>query len=177
MARPRTTGRWYLAGLLMLGTAGVALVVVRAGREGAQPELPPDVGVVDFVIDGDTIDIEIGGRDERVRLIGINTPETHVEDGLPECFGPEAAQFTHTILPVGAQVRLTRDVVGRDDYGRLLAYVYRRDDDLFVNEAIVAGGFARPLTIRPNDAYASVFVARATEAEAGDLGLWRACSG
>ena len=81
------------------------------------------------MIDGDTFDVDIGGRQERVRLIGINTPETHVEHGPPECFGPEAAEYTSSLLPVGTEVRLTRDVVGRDDYGRLLAYVYRRSDD------------------------------------------------
>ena len=74
-------------------------------------------------------------------------------------------------------MRLERDAVGRDDYGRLLAYVFRRDDDVLVNELIVAGGFARPLTIAPNDAYSRRFVAAATAAEAADLGLWQACAG
>ena len=157
--------------------AVATLVIARARPGNGGPDLPADVGVVDFVIDGDTIDIEIGGRHERVRLIGIDTPETYVEDGPPECYGPEASEFMRTLLPVGTEVRLTRDVVGRDDYGRLLAYVYRRDDDLFVNEAIVAAGYARPMTIRPNDAYSPRFVAQATAAEAADLGLWRACAG
>jgi micrococcal nuclease len=164
-----------------LGTL-FALVVVGAlvagwVRRGGGSDLPAGVGVVEFVVDGDTIDIDIGGRDERVRLIGINTPETHVDDGPPECFGPEAADNTRRLLPAGTEVRLTRDVVGRDDYGRLLAYVYRRSDDLFVNETIVAGGFARPLTIAPNDRYSTQFVAAATSAEASGLGLWGACGG
>ena len=80
--------------------------------------------------------------EERVRLIGIDTPETHVEDGPPECFGPEASAFTAGLLPAGTAVRLERDVVGRDDYGRLLAYVHRLDDGLFVNLAIVHQGYA-----------------------------------
>ena len=53
----------------------------------------------------------------------------------------------------GREVRLERDIVGRDDYGRLLAYVYRRADDVLINELIVARGYARPLTIAPNDTY------------------------
>ena len=69
-------------------------------------------------------------------------------------------------------MRLERDIVGRDDYGRLLAYVYRRDDDVLINELVVAGGYARPLTIAPNDAYRRRFVAAASAAEAADLGLW-----
>ena len=106
------------------------------------------------MIDGDTVDVVIAGVEERVRLIGINTPETHTDTGVPECFGPEAFAFTRSLLPVGTEVRLVRDVVGRDDYDRLLAYVFRRDDGLFVNEAIIGGGYARPLSIAPNTAYA-----------------------
>lgn len=157
--------------------AAAVVLVLRARQDDGGGDLPNDVGVVDYVVDGDTIDIEIGGREERVRLIGINTPETHVEDGPPDCFGLEATDFTRSLLPLGTEVRLTRDVVGRDDYGRLLAYVYRRTDDLFVNNAIIAAGYARPLTIDPNNAYGPQFVAAATAAEASDLGLWGACAG
>ena len=153
-----------------------AILAIRA-RRGPASDLPPDVGVVEYVVDGDTIDIDIGGREERVRLVGINTPETHVENGPPECYGPEAAEYTGSLLPGGTEVRLTRDVVGRDDYGRLLAYVYRRADDLFVNEAIIAGGYARPLSIAPNNAFTERFVAAASAAEADDVGLWGACAG
>jgi micrococcal nuclease len=168
--------------------AAAAVVAVRAATDdsaGAQPDgaipgdaLPDDVGVVEYVVDGDTIDVSIGGTEERVRLIGIDTPEIAHDDGSPaECFGADAAGFTARLLPVGTEVRLVRDVVGRDDYDRLLAYVFRRVDDVFVNEAIVAGGYARPLTIEPNDAFAAQLVAAATAAESSGLGLWTACSG
>ena len=96
--------------------------------------MPPDVGVVEWVIDGDTVDIDIGGREERVRLIGIDTPELHTDAGGAECMAREALEFTAAELPAGTEVRLERDVVGRDDYGRLLAYVYRRADDVLINE-------------------------------------------
>jgi micrococcal nuclease len=137
----------------------------------------PGAAVVEFVIDGDTVDVVIDGEEERVRLIGIDTPESRVDDGPPECFGPEAAAFTAELLPPGTDVRLERDVVARDDYGRLLAYVFRLDDDLFVNEAIVRQGYAAPLTIEPNDTFAAQFVAAASAAEDEDLGLWTACAG
>jgi micrococcal nuclease len=137
--------------------------------------LPPDVGVVAHVVDGDTIELRIGGRDERVRMIGIDTPELHPDGGAPECFAAEATDFTAGELPTGSEVRLERDVVGRDDYGRVLAYVYRRADDVLINELVVARGYARPLTIAPNDAYRRRFAAAATAAEAADLGLWSAC--
>jgi micrococcal nuclease len=141
----------------------------------AADSLPPDVGVVEGVVDGDTIDLRIGGRDERVRLIGIDTPELHTDTGVPECFAVEAARFTAGELPAGSAVRLERDTVGRDDYGRLLAYVYRRTDDVLINELVVAQGYARPLTIVPNDSFRRRFVGAAAAAEAADLGLWGAC--
>ena len=130
------------------------------------------------VVDGDTIDVSIGGRDERVRLLGIDTPETHVAEGAaPECFGPEASSFTATLLPAGTAVRLERDVVGRDHYGRLLAYVYVVDGGVLVNEEIIRQGMARPLRIEPNGTFAARFVEAARHAEAKGLGLWAACAG
>jgi micrococcal nuclease len=131
------------------------------------------------IIDGDTIDVAIGGRRERIRLIGIDTPETRKPDAPVECYGPEASAFTARLLPVGATVRVERDVVGRDDYGRLLGYVHRIDADgteTFVNLEIVAEGYAQPLTIEPNSAFATAFAAAAREAERHELGMWRACS-
>lgn len=138
---------------------------------------------VEFVVDGDTVDVVIGGRQERVRLTGIDTPEVaHEASGTrpaqaAECFGDEASAFTASLLPVGTPVRLERDVVGRDDYGRLLAYVYRASDGIFVNYEIVRQGYAQPLTIPPNVAFSTVFVQAARDAEADGAGLWSSCRG
>jgi micrococcal nuclease len=168
-------GRWWGVVMVVLLAGVAALVLAITRHSDGAASLPPDVGVVEWVIDGDTVDIDIGGREERVRLIGIDTPELHTETGGPECMAQEAREFSASQLPAGTEVRLERDVVGRDDYGRLLAYVYRRNDDAMINELIIAGGYARPLTIAPNDAHRDVFVAAAHAAEAADLGLWRAC--
>ncbi len=132
---------------------------------------------VEYVVDGDTIDVMIDGREERVRLTGIDTPEKARRDtGAPaECFADEATAFTESLLPVGTAVRLERDVVGRDDYGRILGYVYRADDGIFVNYEIVRQGYAQPLTIPPNVTFADLMVDAARDAEAADAGLWSAC--
>ena len=168
---------WWLIPAATLGVVAIILVgVARGGGDDAAP-LPPDVGVVEVVIDGDTVDIAIGGHEERVRMIGIDTPELHTDAGGTECMAGEALEFTASQLPAGTEVRLERDIVGRDDYGRLLAYVYRRVDDVLINELIVAGGYARPLTIAPNDTNSALFVAAARAAEAADVGLWGACAG
>jgi micrococcal nuclease len=132
------------------------------------------------VVDGDTIDVEIGGRAERVRLIGIDTPETKKPDSPVECYGPEASAFTASLLPTGTEVLIERDIVGRDDYGRLLGYVHLVGPDgrttTFVNSEIVEQGYATPLTIEPNSTFAQDFAAAARRAERADLGMWAACS-
>jgi micrococcal nuclease len=128
------------------------------------------------VVDGDTILVSVGGREERVRYIGVDTPET-VKPGAPvECFGKRASARNRALVPPGARVRLVRDAEERDRYGRLLAYVYRANDGLFVNAALVRDGYAKPLTIAPNDAHAAEFRALARAARGAGRGLWNACS-
>jgi micrococcal nuclease len=128
------------------------------------------------VVDGDTVDLAFGDDDERVRLIGIDTPETKRPDAPVECYGPEATAFTERLLPAGTAVRVERDVENRDAYGRLLGYVYRAEDGIFVNYELVRQGYATPLAIEPNVAHAELFVA-ARAAEGADAGLWAECSG
>ena len=139
---------------------------------------PPVVeanAIVEYVVDGDTIDAVIDGTEERVRLIGIDTPETKRPDTPVECFGPEATAFTESLLPVGTPIRIERDTVNRDDYGRLLGYVYRATDGVFVNYESIRQGFATPLTIEPNSTHAVLFVDAARAAESDDVGLWGTC--
>lgn len=139
------------------------------------------MATVTQVVDGDTIDVVISGREERVRLIGIDTPEiAHPPSGgrpgnTAECFGDEAHRFAASALAPGTEVRLERDVVPRDDYGRLLAYVYIAADGTFVNLELARRGYAQPLTIEPNDTYAATFVEAAAHAQSATLGLWGAC--
>jgi micrococcal nuclease len=151
-----------------------------AGRE-PQPAPSPATGdlpsgvdvVVRKVVDGDTIEVTGG---ERVRLIGLDTPETVAPDRPVGCFGKEASSFTKSVLPPGTAVRLVGDAEQRDRYGRLLAYVYRRSDGLFVNAELLRRGYAQLLTIPPNIAHADEFVAIARQAREGSQGLWAACT-
>jgi micrococcal nuclease len=158
--------------------------VTGCGSRHEIDDLPPGANaVVTAILDGDTIDVAIGRRDERVRLIGIDTPEiAHPAfDGRAandaECYGVEARHYTDGLLAIGSGVRLERDVVARDDYGRLLAYVYRASDGAFVNFEIVRHGYATPLTIAPNTTFSELFVDAARGAERDDVGLWSACDG
>jgi micrococcal nuclease len=132
--------------------------------------------IVDRVVDGDTVVVDIGGRREPVRLIGIDTPETVKPNSPVECFGPEASAATKALLPEGTPVRLVRDVEARDDYDRLLAYVYRAEDGMFVNLELVRSGFATLLTFPPNTAHVDDFTRAANDARASGLGLWSGCA-
>ena len=164
------------------------LVVMAAacGNSASAPPItatathPPNATVV-RVIDGDTIDAKFdanfGDVTERIRLIGIDTPETKKPNTPIQCFGPEASKHTKELLPEDTPIFVERDIVARDDYGRLLGYVYRSSDNLFVNLDIVREGFAHVLTIPPNVNYASNFVEAARDAEANNRGLWSRCSG
>jgi len=124
------------------------------------------------VIDGDTIEVSIGGQHEDVRYIGVDTPET-VKPGSPvQCYGPRASAENRRLVE-GRTVRLVFDRERRDAYGRLLAYVYA--GSRFVNATLVRDGSARTLTIPPNTAHAALL--RRLEARAGQAGrgLWGSC--
>ncbi|HEX2701437.1 MAG TPA: thermonuclease family protein [Acidimicrobiales bacterium] len=163
---PRTTLALALA--LLAGAAGCArpVAVSRPGSGAA---------TVIRVVDGDTIHVRINGFDEPVRLIGIDTPETHGKGGLRECFGAEATERMAALLPTGTSVRLVRDVEARDRYDRLLAYVYRASDGLFVNLAMAEDGYATTLTYPPNVAHTDEFVAAVGTARLRQRGLWHTC--
>jgi micrococcal nuclease len=126
-------------------------------------------GTVVRVVDGDTIDVQIGGVVERVRYVGIDTPETVHPNKPLECYGKEASA-KNTELVMGREVRLVRDVSERDTYDRLLRYVYV--GEVFVNEALVRGGYAHAYTYPPDVAHDALFVEAEREAREREAGLW-----
>src|SRR3954471_21080080 len=152
--------RWVVAAVVVLAMAAVVQRVV----VGDDPPADPSRGVITRVVDGDTVHVSIGGHDETVRLIGINTPETVDPRSPVECFGEQAHEHTAELLPKGTPVRLVRDVEARDRYHRLLAYVYRTKDDLFVNLALARDGYADLLTFPPNVAHVDDFTSAVREA-------------
>ena len=132
------------------------------------------VGRVVRVVDGDTIEVQLGATREKVRYIGVDTPETKDPRRPVQCYGQKASDF-NTRLVDGELVRLVRDVQERDRYERLLAYVYRVRDGLFVNAELARLGYAQPLSIAPDVRYADRFAALAREARQAGRGLWSAC--
>jgi endonuclease YncB( thermonuclease family) len=125
------------------------------------------------VVDGDTIEISpsVEGL-STVRLIGVDTPETH---GGTQPYGPEASDFTRQHLE-GKEVSLELDVEKVDPYGRLLAYVYLPDGEMF-NETLVEEGYAQVATFPPNVKYVDRFLEAQREARTANRGLWGLSAG
>ena len=146
--------------------------VPAGGEDGWIPN-----ATVERVIDGDTISVKIEGRSETVRLIGIDTPESVAPFRPVQCFGKEASLYLETMLPAGTEVTLVRDVEFRDVYDRLLGYVVRSRDGLFINLELVTAGYAAVLNYPPNDYYADVLARAEADAIAAGGGLWSACGG
>ena len=126
-------------------------------------------GPVVRVVDGDTIHVRIGARVEKVRYIGVNTPEVHHPRKGEEPGGREAAEVNRRLVE-GERVRLELDVQERDRYGRLLAYVWV--GDVMVNAELVRLGYAQVMTIPPNVRYQEIFVKLQREAREAGRGLW-----
>ncbi|MEM7737839.1 MAG: thermonuclease family protein [Deinococcota bacterium] len=138
---------------------------------------------VDLVVDGDTVKLETLGR---IRLIGIDTPEKYagnkLDRALIQALGERASAVTEALL-IGQRVYIEQDVESRDQYGRLLGYLYIADDAgawtyngqnyTQINYELVQAGWAEPLTIPPNVAYADLYMEAAGEARAASLGLWQ----
>ena len=163
---------------LHLFVAALAAVLLGAcSHAGATKTTAQAAGAatVERVVDGDTIIVHVNSRRERVRLIGIDTPESVKPNTPVQCFAVVASNRTKALLPAGAPVRLVGDVEQRDKYKRLLAYVYRQRDNLFVNLSLVRDGYAQPYTFPPNVAHTSEFVAAAADARNAGRGLWSAC--
>jgi micrococcal nuclease len=126
-------------------------------------------------LDGDTIVVAEGAggrRRETIRILGVDTPETHHPRKPVQCFGPEASAFTQAHLE-GQWVRLEDDVERHDIYGRRLSYVYFRGR-LF-EDALLTRGYARLLVIEPNHAHARTMLDEELDARAARVGLWGAC--
>lgn len=155
----------------------LAILLSACSATGGAPSNGSRAGIATVVhpVDGDTIVVDLDGREESVRLIGIDTPESVARDRPVECFGPEAKARTAELLSAGTVVRLERDVEARDRYGRLLAYVLR--DGVLVNLLLVEEGFAESFAYPPNLAHQTELAQAEATARAAERGLWPACGG
>ncbi|MGK2878958.1 MAG: thermonuclease family protein [Solirubrobacterales bacterium] len=144
-----------------------------SGQSSAPPPAGARTATVLRVVDGDTILVRgAGGRTERVRYIGVDTPESVKPDSPVECFGKDASAFNKSLVN-GRTVRLVPDRETEDRFGRSLAFVYI--GETFVNAELLRRGFARTLEIEPNTSKAEQFADLERVAIRTRKGLWRAC--
>jgi micrococcal nuclease len=175
MARSRAVARglriapvWPIVAAALLGSVGWGWYV------GGRPTAGTTVrATVVETIDGDTVVVEFAnGTRDTVRLLGVDTPETHHPTKPVQCYGPEASDYTRARL-LGKIVTLERDAEVRDKYGRFLAYVIL--DGALYNDELLREGYARFLVIPPNGAHARAMLADELAAQQAHRGLWGAC--
>lgn len=157
----------------------VVLVVILVNRSQSQPGLlieqdQPGLYSVSHFVDGDTIAVNMNGHIEKVRFIGVDTPETHKPNTPVQCFGPQAAAFTKSTIG-SSRVRLVSDSLStdRDRYDRLLRYVYL-PDGTDVNEKLIQTGYAFYYPYFPFSKQAQ-FAADEQAAINDHKGLWAVC--
>lgn len=154
-----------------VASAGSSVFSSTSSQASSSPSATTNATVV-RVVDGDTIVVSIDGTEQKVRLIGIDTPETVDPRKTVQCFGKEASAHTHALLD-GQTVRLEADPTqdSHDKYGRLLRYVYL-SDGTFINKSLVRDGYAHEYTYRVPYTYQKEFKQAQVEARTEKRGLW-----
>jgi micrococcal nuclease len=191
--RSRTTAALVggaTAACLALGACGgfepedaFASAEARATTDLAGVAPPGDAQEVEVVrvVDGDTLVVQgdpgpvlTDGGETRVRLLLVDTPEVDGPNAEEECLGPEASAYTADLLPEGSTLRLAADEELLDQFDRTLAYAWT-DDGTFVNESVVAAGFAYAVFVPPNDEHLQVVLDAEDRARTARLGVWGSC--
>lgn len=141
--------------------------------------------IVSRVIDGDTLLVEINGNEERVRLIGVDTPESvNPDQSKNSKEGKEASDYTKSIIKEGQIVYLEYDKETNDKYGRTLAYVWLTDDiptvptmdeisEYMLNGILLSNGYAKTMKIKPNTKYSYRFDLIEMKAKSNSEGFWK----
>jgi endonuclease YncB( thermonuclease family) len=138
-----------------------------------------EVGVVSRVVDGDTVVVTVNGKEKKVRLIGVNTPESVGRYAKnPQPYGKEASTYTKNKLH-DKKVYLEKDVSDTDKYNRILRYVwleepnkYKIEDTMF-NAILLKEGYANVMTYPPDVKYSKIFVKIEKKARDNNKGLWK----
>lgn len=164
-----------MVGLIVLGIGYAQQQGWIGSAEEAVTKNQPGLYSVTRFVDGDTITVDMNGAKETIRMLGVDTPETHKPNTPVQCYGPAAAAFTKNIIGKNA-VRLEADPENqnRDRYGRLLRYVYLPDGRL-ISKELIANGFGFAYTLFPFTK-TNEFVAAEEQAKAGNKGLWGNCT-
>ncbi|MBQ7703193.1 MAG: thermonuclease family protein [Firmicutes bacterium] len=130
--------------------------------------------VVNFVIDGDSLNITYDGQEEKLRLIGIDAPERYNPDNTDNEQGRIAQDYAKKAFPQGTVIYIELGEQERDNYGRLLGYVYRdKAATQMFNLEMIEQGYAVVLTFEPNDKYEDMFIRAEQKAKQEGAGFWK----
>ncbi len=180
MQRHQWLARASLAALALIAACGATRPAVdppisESAAPGDAPVVPTrqprERATVTRLIDGDTLLLHLDGREQSVRLLLIDAPETD----LDQCFGAAASAFVAAVAPPGSTLEVEQDVSDADPFGRLLRYVYLADGSM-LNKQLVRGGFARVTPVPPDQKYIELLLAAETIARRDRIGLWSACA-
>ena len=160
-----------LEDLVRRGVRTAAMVLTASVMTGILTGCDSARASVSRVVDGDTVDVVVEGREQRVRLLNIDTPETVDPDKDVQCLGPEATAHLATLLPVGTAIELLTDDEKVDRDGRLLAGV-RLDDGRLVNAEMARAGLALPMVVGSNDRFLPEVEQANAEAVTAQRGLY-----
>lgn len=169
--RRRATRQRFGAAVVAIAILSGVWLWASDDPEAVTSGVPQAGAVVDRVIDGDTVDVLLGGAVTRVRLLNIDTPETKKDNTPIECLGPEASDFLTALLPVGSTVSLEYDVERADQYGRTLAAVFTADGQNASVE-LAARGLGYSVLFEPNDRFLADVERAESDARAAGLGLF-----
>lgn len=174
----RIRRRHTVTGTVLFIVALLIIVATQSGwlKNGGQTlqQNQPGLYSINHFIDGDTIAVNMNGSVETIRMIGVDTPETHKPNTPVQCYGADAANFTKSLIG-NSSVRLQADPLdtNRDRYGRLLRYVYLPDGRMVETE-LISNGYGFAYTLFPFQKKAE-FVADMQAAQTAKKGLWAAC--
>lgn len=156
----------------IIGTVKSVVNFSKDDSAGDYPQKPDSLvqAAIVRVVHGDTFTIKSSGGETKIRLIGVNTPETVDPNSPVEEYGKEASDYTNGRLKEGMTVELEYDVQQVDQYGRQLAYLWIGDE--MFNATLVQEGYAQVETYAPNLKYVDFFSTLEQEAEAQGKGLW-----
>lgn len=171
----------FKTGIALLLTAMLFFSFAAYEKDNNSPTLPPEVSSsadlygaysVIRVIDGDTFIADINGINTKIRVIGIDTPESVNPDKSKNCEeGQIASNYTKSLLQ-GKKIYLEYDTQKTDDYGRTLAYVYI-DKQTMLQDKLLENGYAQLMTIQPNCKYADRFYSLQQKAKDKNIGFWK----